>query len=44
MVHKQTDAEVMYETDPKALIEKAIDKHRERVIRGVAYSLRVVEG
>jgi hypothetical protein len=44
MVNKHTDAEVMYDTDPKSLVERAIDKHHERVRRGVAYALRVVEG
>ncbi|MEI6499486.1 MAG: hypothetical protein WCP21_00505 [Armatimonadota bacterium] len=44
MINKQTDAEVMYDTDPKSMIEHAIEKHHERVRRGVAYSLRVVEG
>ena len=44
MINKHTEAEVVYDADPKALIEKAIERHRERVRSGVAYALRVVEG
>ena len=44
MLHKQTEAEVMYETDPKTLVENAIQQHYERVRSGVAYALRVVDG
>lgn len=44
VINKHTDAEVIYDTDPKALIERAVERHHERVRSGVAYSLRVVEG
>jgi hypothetical protein len=44
MVAKTTDAELVYSRDPAELIEAAIQKHYERVRRGVAYQLRVIDG
>ncbi|MBU0611658.1 MAG: hypothetical protein KKI08_27520 [Armatimonadetes bacterium] len=44
IIAKRTDAEVVYSRDPAELIEAAIQKHYERVRRGVAYQLRVVDG
>lgn len=44
IIHKHTEAELIYSHDPKDLVERAIQKHYERVRRGVAYSLRVVDG
>jgi len=44
MIQKHTDAEVVYSRDPKELIEAAIQRHYERVRRGVAYQLRVADG
>jgi len=44
VINKHTDAEVMYDTDPKRRTGRAIGKPHERVRRGVAYALRVVEG
>jgi len=44
MIEKHTDAEVIYSHDPQELIEAAIQRHFERVRRGVAYPLRVVDG
>jgi len=44
MIEKHTDAEVIYSHDPQELIEAAIQRHFERVRRGVAYQLRVVDG
>lgn len=43
-IEKHTDAELIYSHDPRELVEAAIQKHYERVRRGVAYQLRVVEG
>jgi uncharacterized protein (TIGR00725 family) len=44
MINKHTEAEMIYEGDPQKLVERAVQQHHERVRRGVAYSLRVVEG
>lgn len=44
IIEKHTDAELIYSHNPKELIEAAIHKHYERVRRGVAYELRVVDG
>ena len=44
IIQKHTEAEMIYDTDPKSMIERAVQQHHERVRRGVAYSLRVVEG
>lgn len=44
MVQKQTQADLVYSHSPQDLIERAIQKHYERVRSGVAYSLRVVDG
>jgi hypothetical protein len=44
VVEKHTDAELVYSDDPKELVELSIRKHYERVRRGVAYALRVVDG
>lgn len=44
MIQKHTEADLLYSHDPQDLIERAIQKHYERVRSGVAYALRVVEG
>ncbi len=43
MIGKHTDAELVYSQDPRELIEIAIQKHYERVRRGVAYQFRVAD-
>lgn len=44
IVNKQTGAELVYDRDPKALIERAMAKHAERVANGTAYCLRLPDG
>ncbi len=44
MIEKVTGADVIYDTDPKALIERAMDHHQDRVRRGVAHCIRIPDG
>jgi uncharacterized protein (TIGR00725 family) len=44
MIHKETGADLIYDPDPRALIERAMAKHEDRVRRGVAHCLRIPEG
>jgi hypothetical protein len=44
VINKQTDAEIIYATDPCDLMDRAIHRHRERVRLGIAYRLRVLDG
>lgn len=44
VINKQTDAEIIYGTDPCDLMDRAIHRHRERVRLGIAYRLRVLDG
>lgn len=36
-INKQTEAEVIYDTDPTSLVDEALQAHERRVAEGVAY-------
>lgn len=44
MIDKDTNAELVYDEDPKALLEKAIELHEERVREGRAYHTLRADG
>ena len=37
VIDKETGAEIVYETDPAALVEKAVACHERRITAGTAY-------
>lgn len=44
MIHKDTGADVIYDHDPRALIDRAMECHEDRVRRGVAHCHRIPDG
>lgn len=44
MISKDTAAELFYSHDPKELVERAMEMHEDRVRRGIAYSINILDG